>query len=148
MGLTKKFFQEHLELLSEIALNQERLIAINEEIEMIPAKKNDGMPHAKNVRNDTIAIKYVKREEITEELEKLRSREKEETEEIKNAIYESKLKPEESQVITLRYIDGIEWQRVLKIMFSRYKSYEYKKHSYERQMYRLRKRAFEKMGIK
>lgn len=148
MELTKNFFQEHLELLKEIKLNEERLAAINEEIEMIPAKKNDGMPHAKNIHNDAITIKYVKKEEITEELEKLRKREKEETEQIKNAIYEGKLKAEESQVVTLKYIDGMDWERILKIMFQKCKNYECKKQSYKRQMYRLRKRAFEKMKIK
>ena len=146
--ISKTYLINHIILLEEIGIQEEHLQEIEEEITMIPARNNDGMPHGSRKENDRMAVQLERKEKIEKKLQELRRKEKEERIEIEKCMNGAKLNAIEEQIIYLRYICGYDWSRVQKILFIKKDDYYAKEQSYKRKMFRIHKKALEKMNIK
>lgn len=146
--INKKYLIDHIILLEEIGIQEEHLQDIEEEITMIPARSNDGMPHGSRKENDRMAVKIERKEKIEEKLQTLRIKEKEERVTIEKSMDSAKLDAMEEQIIYLRYICGYDWARVQKILFIKKNDYYTKEQSYKRRMFRIHKKSLEKMNVR
>ena len=145
--IDKTYLIGHIVLLEEIGIQEEHLQEIQEEITNIPARNNDGMPRGSAKESDRMAKKIEMKERIESKLNKLRERKEDEEQIIKGNIKAANMDAIESQLMDLRYICGYDWGRVQRIMYMNKYDYYTKEQSYKRKMFRVHKKALEKMKI-
>lgn len=145
--IDKTYFISHIILLEEIGIQEEHLQEIIEEITNIPARNNDGMPRGTAKENDRIADRIEMKESIENKLNELKMRAEEEKKIIEGRIKATNMDAIESQLMYLRYICGYDWGRVQRIMYMNKYDYYTKEQSYKRKMFRIHKKALEKMKI-
>lgn len=133
--------------MEEIGIQEEHLQEIDEEITNIPARNNDGMPRGSVKESDRMAKKIEMKEIIESRLNSLRKRAGEERKVIERNIKEANMDAIERQLMYLRYICGYNWGRVQRIMYMNKSDYYTKEQSYKRRMFRIHKKALEKMKI-
>lgn len=146
--INKTYLISHIILLEEIGIQEEHLQEIEEEMTAIPARSNDGMPHGSRKENDRMAVLLERKEKIEKKVKELQLKEKQERYKIEKDMNSANLDTIEEQIIYLRYICGYDWSRVQKILFIKKNDYYAKEQSYKRRMFRIHKRALEKMDIK
>lgn len=145
--IDKTYLIGHIVLLEEIGIQEEHLQEIQEEITNIPARNNDGMPRGSAKESDRMAKKIEMKEKIESKLNRLKERAEEEEQIIKGNIKAANMDAIESQLMDLRYICGYDWGRVQRIMYMNKYDYYTKEQSYKRKMFRVHKKALEKMKI-
>lgn len=145
--IDKTYLIGHIVLLEEIGIQEEHLQEIQEEITNIPARNNDGMPRGSAKESDRMAKKIEMKEKIESKLNRLKERAEEEEQIIKGNIKAADMDAIESQLMDLRYICGYDWGRVQRIMYMNKYDYYTKEQSYKRKMFRVHKKALEKMKI-
>lgn len=145
--IDKTYLISHIILLEEIGIQEEHLQEIIEEITNIPARNNDGMPRGTAKENDRIADRIEMKESIENKLNELKMRAEEEKKIIEGRIKATNMDAIESQLMYLRYICGYDWGRVQRIMYMNKYDYYTKEQSYKRKMFRVHKKALEKMKI-
>lgn len=145
--IDKTYLIGHIVLLEEIGIQEEHLQEIQEEITNIPARNNDGMPRGSAKESDRMAKKIEMKEKIESKLNRLKERAEEEEQIIKGNIKAADMNAIESQLMDLRYICGYDWGRVQRIMYMNKYDYYTKEQSYKRKMFRVHKKALEKMKI-
>lgn len=145
--IDKTYLISHIILLEEIGIQEEHLQEIIEEITNIPARNNDGMPRGTAKENDRIADRIEMKESIENKLNELKMRAEEEKKIIEGRIKATNIDAIESQLMYLRYICGYDWGRVQRIMYMNKYDYYTKEQSYKRKMFRVHKKALEKMKI-
>ena len=145
--IDKTYLIGHIVLLEEIGIQEEHLQEIQEETTNIPARNNDGMPRGSAKESDRMAKKIEMKEKIESKLNRLKERAEEEEQIIKGNIKAADMDAIESQLMDLRYICGYDWGRVQRIMYMNKCDYYTKEQSYKRRMFRIHKKALEKMKI-
>ena len=145
--IDKTYLIGHIVLLEEIGIQEEHLQEIQEEITNIPARNNDGMPRGSAKESDRMAKKIEMKEKIESKLNRLKERAEEEEQIIKGNIKAANMDAIESQLMDLRYICGYDWGRVQRIMYMNKYDYYTKEQSCKRKMFRVHKKALEKMKI-
>ena len=145
--IDKTYLIGHIVLLEEIGIQEEHLQEIQEEITNIPARNNDGMPRGSAKESDRMTKKIEMKEKIESKLNRLKERAEEEEQIIKGNIKAADMDAIESQLMDLRYICGYDWGRVQRIMYMNKYDYYTKEQSYKRKMFRVHKKALEKMKI-
>lgn len=145
--IDKTYLISHIILLEEIGIQEEHLQEIIEEITNIPARNNDGMPRGTAKENDRIADRIEMKESIENKLNELKMRAEEEKKIIEGRIKATNMDAIEKQLMYLRYICGYDWGRVQRIMYMNKYDYYTKEQSYKRKMFRVHKKALEKMKI-
>lgn len=145
--IDKTYLIGHIVLLEEIGIQEEHLQEIQEEITNIPARNNDGMPRGSAKESDRMTKKIEMKEKIESKLNRLKERAEEEEQIIKGNIKAADMNAIESQLMDLRYICGYDWGRVQRIMYMNKYDYYTKEQSYKRKMFRVHKKALEKMKI-
>ena len=145
--IDKTYLISHIILLEEIGIQEEHLQEIIEEITNMPTRNNDGMPRGTAKENDRIADRIEMKESIENKLNELKMRAEEEKKIIEGRIKATNMDAIESQLMYLRYICGYDWGRVQRIMYMNKYDYYTKEQSYKRKMFRVHKKALEKMKI-
>lgn len=141
--IDKQYLQKHRELIQEIADEQARLDAINENKGRISSPQITGMPHGSST-SDPTSTNAINDAELAEYINQLKMQLKIEKQYIEDHVRQLE-NPKHKQVIRLRYLSNKDWDDVLLCMFGQNKNFSMNQDSYSRRMYGLHRRAIEEL---
>lgn len=144
--ITKQFLRNYSLLLEEIEGEQERLAMLTYKMIGSSSGLGDGMPRSSSPDPDRMGLQWSIKESLEQKLVVLNQMEKEKREKIEEELQDKVEEPQERRIIRLRYIDGLEWIEIQKIMFGRRKDYYENEEKYKRLVFRIHGNALAKLN--
>ena len=129
----------------EIENQIERLERLNAKMKDVGAQQITDMPRSPSPVRDRMADYISQKDYLTETLNRLIIKHKEDRLEIQRVLGHLK-NPDERAVIQMRYIDIAPWSEVIDMMFGGAKDYVGKEDTYQRKVYAIHKNALAGMA--
>lgn len=146
--MDKQYLKDYVKLREEIECEQCRLLMLESKITGMSGKCNDGMPKGSAGEFDRMTLQIANKIDIENNLKKLYQEEAQKRKSIEAAVNNLLEHPYEKMVIRLKYIDGLSWQTICSVIYSRKGDYIEEQDKYMRNIYRIHGRALIKLSKK
>lgn len=146
--MDKQYLKDYVKLREEIECEQCRLLMLESKITGMSRKSNDGMPKGSAGEFDRMTLQIANKIDIENNLKKLYQEETQKRKSIEAAVNNLLEHPYEKMVIRLKYIDGLSWQTICSVIYSRKGDYIEEQDKYMRNIYRIHGRALIKLSKK
>jgi hypothetical protein len=146
--MDKQYLKDYVKLREEIECEQCRLLMLESKITGMSGKSNDGMPKGSAGEFDRMTLQIANKIDIENNLKKLYQEEAQKRKSIEAAVNNLLEHPYEKMVIRLKYIDGLSWQTICSVIYSRKGDYIEEQDKYMRNIYRIHGRALIKLSKK
>ena len=148
---TQAWLSRFLDNEAEIDRLLERIEGLRSQLEAPNSPALTGMPHGGGYEADRIGRALAKIEALEAQAQELLAKSRKLYREIAGAITQIKRLirkwPHRKVILELRYLDGLEWNEINQVLWSKYDDYEDRYDTYNRRTYRFHAEALETMRI-
>lgn len=148
---TQAWLSRFLDNEAELDRLEDRIEGLRSQLEAPSAPTLTGMPHGGGYEADRIGRSLARIEALEAQHKELLAKSRLLHKEIGAAIIQIKRLirkwPHRKVILELRYLDGLEWNEINQVLWSKYDDYEDRYDTYNRRTYRFHAEALEAMRI-